>query len=84
MGSLSSRPKTPQVTYVVQSSGSTSADSTSESASEETEVAAEVREDDLLRRQRGRSGTVLTSFRGLESAADAGADSAGRKTLLGE
>ena len=84
MGSLSSRPKTPQVTYVVQSSGSTSADSTSESASEETDVAAEVREDDLLRRQRGRSGTVLTSFRGLESAADAGADSAGRKTLLGE
>lgn len=94
MGSLSSRPKTPQVTYVVQSvptsssattsDSSASATSTTTEATESTEVAAEVREDDLLRRQRGRSGTVLTSFRGLESAADAGADSAGRKTLLGE
>lgn len=39
------------------------------------------REDNLLRRSRGRLGTVLTGFSGILSQA---AGQAGRKTLLGE
>ncbi|MBG78016.1 MAG: hypothetical protein CL570_03175 [Alphaproteobacteria bacterium] len=61
MGGISSGPRTTPVTYVVQqptvSQTSESTDSAAESASDET-TASEVRSDDLLRRQRGRGGTV--------------------------
>lgn len=52
---------------------------TNESSNEES-VAAE-REENLLRRSRGRTGTIQTSFRGLLNQAD---QSGKRKTLLGE
>ena len=45
------------------------------------QTAAAARSDDLLRRSRGRTGTIQTSFRGLLSAANSTAQ---RKTLLGE
>lgn len=87
MGGISSGPRTTPVTYVVQqptvSQASESADNAAESASDET-TASEVRSDDLLRRQRGRGGTVLTGFRGLELASSGAANGNGRKTLLGE
>lgn len=79
MGGISSRPKTPQIKYVVKTVNTS--DTTSASDTSDSDVAAEVREDDLLRRQRGRGGTVLTGFRGLSTAED---KTAGRKTLLGE
>ncbi len=44
------------------------------------EQSAENRRQSLLRRSRGRFGTVLTSFRGLLSPSGSGE----RKTLLGE
>ncbi|HBH25969.1 MAG TPA: hypothetical protein DDX54_00990 [Rhodospirillaceae bacterium] len=51
-------------------------------AQQEAEAAAaEARRDNLLRRDRGRTGTIQTSFRGLlGQAAPAGT----KKTLLGE
>jgi len=55
------------------------AETTSEQASVETQAA---REQNLLSRQRGRLGTVLTGFRGVLSST-IGGDSA-RKSLLGE
>ena len=86
MGSLSSRPTVPttQVVYAPQSTNTntqtTSGDQSSESDGDAT-TTAEAREDDLLRRQRGRSSTVLTGFRGL---LDNGNTAAQKKTLLGE
>lgn len=47
---------------------------------EETQSAA--REDNLLRRQRGRFGTITTGFRGILSQTNSAAPA--RKTLLGE
>lgn len=93
MGSLSSRPKvpsTPQIVYVPQSittplpanpssspAQSIAPNSDNTSAPSATETA---RADDLLRRPRGRAGTIQTSFRGLLSAPSFGQ----KKTLLGE
>lgn len=45
----------------------------------ETEIASE-RAENILRRNRSRLGTILTSFRGVLS----GGSTAARKTLLGE
>jgi hypothetical protein len=45
------------------------------------ETAAEQRRENLLRRNRGRFGTIQTSFRGLLGLATQGGQ---RKTLLGE
>ena len=89
MGSLASRAKAPQVTYVTQtqpdttlSTSTTSGNNTAEQTQQqEQQSQSAARSDDLLRRQRGRSGTILTSFRGLESS---NTQNAGRKTLLGE
>lgn len=47
------------------------------------EVAAETRQQNLLRRSRGTLGTILTGFRGFLNPSDETATS-GRKTLLGE
>lgn len=46
------------------------------------EVLAEARTQSLLRRSRGRFGTILTSFRGVLSAKEN--DNKSSKTLLGE
>ena len=49
----------------------------------DAEIAAEARTESLLRRSRGRFGTILTGFRGFldESNRD---ETTSRKTLLGE
>lgn len=47
------------------------------------EMAAETRQENLLRRSRGTLGTILTGFRGFLNPSDE-ATSGGRKTLLGE
>lgn len=49
----------------------------------DSEIEAEARTENLLRRSRGRFGTVLTGFRGFLNASDNN-QSSGRKTLLGE
>jgi len=96
MGGLASRPSVPtpqpQVVFVPAQGQAPAAQQTSSDAaplendpaadapvSEEVQQ-AEQREGNLLRRSRGRFGTVLTGFRGLLSSASA----APRKTLLGE
>ncbi len=88
MGSLSSRPKAPatQIVYVP-SAGANSVPASSEtggaSSNDAESVSAQtLRNDSLLRRQRGRAGTVLTSYRGVLNSGSN--KTAGRKTLLGE
>lgn len=96
MGSLASVPKIsttpqpqPQVRYVTAprpapesgSSSDTSSNtpSTNDSGNDSAAVTQE-RETNLLRRSRGRSGTIRTSFRGLLGLSE----QQQRKTLLGE
>lgn len=92
MGSLSSRPKAPKKPKVVfvskpAVSSVTQAESGSSSSSEtKTDQApeqalAEERTASLLKRDRGRFGTVQTGFRGFLGVSDEGSQ---RKTLLGE
>ena len=93
MGSLSSRPDVPsvpqpQIVYVPQPAPQpvntkSVAPEPSPAEPEKTpeEINGEVREQNLLSRNRSRFGTVQTSFRGLLSLSD---QNAGRKTLLGE
>lgn len=95
MGRIFSPPKpkasSPQVIYYPQTSAATAA-STSSSATTAADTAADSqtktesdvsteRAENILRRNRSRLGTVLTSFRGILSQ---GTLSAPRKTLLGE
>lgn len=91
MGSITSRPRVPQVQTVyvpqytapaVAAVAQPVAENGSADAEQSAQDAVETREDGLLRRNRGRYGTVSTSFRGLLSAAADRDD--GRKTLLGE
>ncbi len=49
----------------------------------EEEIAASSRKKSLLRRSRGRFGTILTGFNGFLNPASSG-ESSSRKTLLGE
>lgn len=91
MGSLASRPKVPnvqqpQIVYIpapVQSSPASTPLSTNPSVEETStsENVAEQREKNLLTRNRGRFGTVTTSFRGLLNTNSANRQT---KTLLGE
>lgn len=93
MGSLTSRPKaapSPQIVYVPAPVPTiaprpapttiTQPTATSDTPSAE-QKSQEQREDNLLRRDRGRSGTVQTSFRGILNAVN---DAAQKKTLLGQ
>jgi len=95
MGALASRPSVPapqsQIIFVPASApasvAQTSSDvdtSTDNSATDtplsDEALQSEQRSESLLRRNRGRFGTVQTGFRGLLSALNAGQ----RKTLLGE
>ncbi len=92
MGSLSSRPSVPaqpQVVFIpsqptVSTPTAASQVDTAETDGGDSSVpqsASEAREQSLLRRSRGRFGTVQTSFRGLLGLSNT--DTA-RKTLLGE
>lgn len=99
MGSLTSRPKPPPapapVVFVPQpppapapapSVQPTPAPAEpAPSAEEQAEQAAtERRVENLVRRSRGRSGTIRTSLLGVSSDNSAGASDSGRKTLLGQ
>lgn len=80
MGSLSSSAKAPSPQVVYAPAPSITSDKASE-ADDSDAVAAKAREDSLLRRARGRLGTVATSLQGFLSEGD---KSEKRKTLLGE
>ena len=84
MGSITKRPKAPTVQPYVPPTVTpvTSVETPVEPEKTDSEIAAEAREKSLLRRSRGRFGTVLTSFKGFLSSANDG--EAPRKTLLGE
>lgn len=85
MGSLTSGPKisAPSPTYVSAPSPSTPAANTNDAADEPSaeERASAARQKSLLGRERGRFGTVNTSFRGL---LDAVTSAGNKKKLLGE
>ncbi len=88
MGSISSPPKAPQPTVIYQSAPQPSAPTPSvptaaETASAQAAATSSARKSDLLRRSRGRLGTIYTGFRGLVNSVSQGANTA-RKTLLGE
>lgn len=84
MGSISSRPAVPSTTIVHQTAPTSTTDSGSSATEPEqstAELASDNRESSLLKRDRGRGGTVQTSFRGLVEEINGGTS---RKTLLGE
>ncbi|MCK5285541.1 MAG: hypothetical protein KAJ86_08160 [Alphaproteobacteria bacterium] len=78
----------PQATTTPQAISTTTDQSIGTALENNEETAAlpenesQARSQSLLRRGRGRFGTVQTSFRGLLGLSDS--DSSGRKTLLGE
>ena len=85
-----SKPSAPQVVYYAPAPDPTPAPSTptsstggsgSEEPAQTPEQVATEKAENLLRRNRSRLGTVLTSFRGILSQNDL---SSARKTLLGE
>lgn len=87
MGSLGSSRKIPasaaQVVYVPQTVTASPAQTvTTGSAQDMAAEAGVLRKENLLSRNRGRFGTVLTGFRGFLSAATGNEKQ--RKTLLGE
>ena len=71
-------------TSTSQSAGGSNVDAGTDSTQVTSEVAKEVREDNLLRRSRGRLSTVLTGFKGILSDTANTATSSQRKSLLGE
>lgn len=92
MGSLSSRPTVPATSQIVLASptattiastpsASASTDSNSDTFIDTAQSETEVRSNNLLRRDRGTTGTIITSFRGLLGGAT---ETEGRKSLLGE
>ena len=84
MGSINSRSRTPAVQPYVPVVTTSTTTPTAETTPVKTdaEIATEARTENLLRRSRGRLGTILTGFRGfLDSSKD---QSSERKTLLGE
>lgn len=85
MGSISSRPPAPTTRVVYVQQPATTTPSVSSASEQDTgpsqeEVAAQSRRENLLRRSRGRFGTVLSGFRGVFTSQG---NSTG-KTLLGE
>lgn len=71
-------------TSTSQSAGGSNVDAGTDSTQVTSEVAKEVREDNLLRRSRGRLSTVLTGFKGILSDTANTATNSQRKSLLGE
>ncbi len=86
MGSLTKRPKIPKQvppTPTVQYVPAPEVTALEDSSATDKDVETSARKESLLRRSRGRLGTVFTGFRGLLSPADASGNQ-GTKTLLGE
>ncbi len=83
MGSLSSSPKAPPQPQIVSVPTQTTPVATTQSPTEEdiANQASQTRQDSLLRRARGRLGTITTGFQGFLSD---GNTQNNRKTLLGE
>lgn len=83
MGSINSRPKAPVVQpYNPVVTNPPVVETSNEPIKSDAEIEAEGRRESLLRRNRGRFGTILTSFRGfLDQSSD---NEQGKKTLLGE
>ncbi|NCO02701.1 MAG: hypothetical protein GW903_00745 [Alphaproteobacteria bacterium] len=81
MGSLTKRPKVPTAPQPVVIAPSVQAPV--DTGLSEDDERAQVRQESLLRRSRGRLGTVFTGFQGLLSEVST-ADTTARKTLLGE
>lgn len=79
MGSITKRPKAPPIQQYTPPPPQSS--EPSEPVKTDEEISAEARKESLLRRSRGRFGTILTGFSGFLNAAD---DGNNRKTLLGE
>ena len=84
MGSINSRPKAPPVSTIkpIAAIAPVSVTTASELESNEQDLASESRQESLLRRSRGRLGTILTGFRGFLNSSNTDAET--RKTLLGE
>lgn len=86
MGSITKKAKTPAVTIVNPVTPTTipvSTTTVSDPGPTDTEISTASRTSSLLRRSRGRLGTIATSFRGFLSD-KAGELNSKRKTLLGE
>lgn len=83
MGSINSRPKAPPVQPYQPVIYQAPASNESEVEKSEAAIAGEARTESLLRRSRGRFGTILTGFRGFLNTTD-NQGSSSRKTLLGE
>lgn len=85
MGSLTSRPPTPQplppLTAPPISTAAAPVSPLPTTAPDTSEETAQARRSGLLQRDRSRFGTIATSFRGLLSQ---NTNNAPRKTLLGE
>ncbi len=85
MGSITKKPKAPTITYVLPSEPTPVTAETvisSEPVKTDAEVQAEARTESLLRRSRGRFGTIATSFKGFLDSANSERNQ--QKTLLGE
>ncbi len=82
MGSITAAPKAPQPTVIYQTAPAPTPVAEPATVSEAVDT-AETRKSDLLRRSRGRLGTIQTGFRGLVSAVNDPA-AGSKKTLLGE
>ena len=80
MGSVKSKPKAPAPVVSAPVSTSVAAPVVNMALDPEVE-AAEARKSSLLARDRGRFGTILTSFRGFLAQKESAPQ---RKTLLGE
>jgi hypothetical protein len=86
MGSLfggAKAPKVQPVRYVPLAPVTTETDEEEDQEKTPQEITAELRRDNLLRRSRGRIGTIYTGFHGLYGRNEAG-ESDKKKTLLGE
>lgn len=89
MGSITQAPKapaaaSPQVIYYTPSTPSSVPETPADTGGNEgatPQDKSQTRAQNLLRRDRGRLGTILTGFRGILGLSD---DAPGRKTLLGE
>ena len=83
MGGLVSKPKAPRTQTIIQTVPATPTIETNEAVDQKSAdiLSSETRQENLLRRNRGRFGTILTGFRGV---LDADSSQQKRKTLLGE
>lgn len=84
MGSIIKKPKAPAVQYIAPRAPAPIVAEPTEPQQTDAEISASARTQGLLRRSRGRLGTIATSFRGFLSSADNSNNSTQRKTLLGE